>query len=123
MRQGSVALADTHAWAAELHDGRTDQAGPPPQIGHAERVAANLARLFPEAGEAERHAALRHDAVEDAGVTADDLVARGQTAETVAIVLAVTKPEGGGLRYRAAISRLQTVLAGGVVAEDVAGDT
>jgi len=98
-------IEETRALVTALHAGQVDQAGAP-YIGHLERVAAHLQRLFPEATLDERHAAWLHDAIEDAGVTPDDLRARGYSEATIAIVLAVTKPKDSAINYGERIEAL-----------------
>jgi len=98
-------IEDTKAWANDLHDGQVDKAGAP-YIGHVMRVYAGVREVFPEAGEDVLHAALLHDAIEDCAVTAEDLRARGYSAECIAIVEAVTKNPADGLTYAQRIERL-----------------
>lgn len=104
-RPAGPSLADTRAWVARLHEGQADKAGVP-YMRHVERVAAIHARLFPEASPAERHAAWLHDAIEDTDATAEILAARGYSAETIAIVEAVTKPVDGRSTYAQRIDGL-----------------
>lgn len=97
-RRRHPTLAETIAWAEELHAEQTDAAGAP-YFGHLERAAEHLVRHFPDAGPAERHAVWLHDAMEDQGVTPDDLHARGYGPEVVKIVQAVTRlPDSGSYR-------------------------
>lgn len=70
-------------FAKILHHGQVDKAGAPYWM-HLERVAHRLVERFPDATKAQLQAALLHDAMEDAGVTADDL--RGAGIEEDAIV-------------------------------------
>ena len=84
-------LDETAALAAELHAGQRDKAGEP-YLGHLTRVVQNLTRLFPDASEAEQHAAWLHDSIEDTGITADALRARGYGERVIETVEAVTKP-------------------------------
>lgn len=86
-------LDETLTLVRELHAGQVDKSGAP-YVRHLERVKAHLVRLFPDATEAEQHAALLHDALEDTPCTAAQLRARGYDEETVAIVEGMTKPEG-----------------------------
>ena len=101
----TLSLQQTRAWVTTLHAGQVDQAGAP-YIGHLERVAAHLQRLFPDATPDERHAAWLHDAIEDASVTPDDLRAHGYSEATIAIILAVTKPKDSDIDYAARIDAL-----------------
>ena len=99
-------LDETAALARELHAAQRDQAGEP-YVGHLERVARNLVRLFPDADEAERHAAWLHDVIEDTGMTADGLRAGGYGDRVIAIIKAVTKP-AGGIDYQQWIEAIAT---------------
>ena len=113
-RQGTKpevpSLAETQDWAATLHDGQTDKAGAP-YLGHLERVAGHHERLFPNAPADERHAAWLHDAIEDAGITADDFRYRGYSEDTIAIVEAVTKPDDRKGSYA---ERIDALIAKGI---------
>ena len=85
---------DIPALAARLHAGQVDKAGAP-YIGHLARVAAILQRRWPEASADEIAAAWLHDSLEDTGASEASLMAEGVSAETVRIVRAVTRPDGG----------------------------
>ncbi|MEO1774942.1 MAG: HD domain-containing protein [Pseudomonadota bacterium] len=87
-------LEQTREWAEALHAEQTDAAGAP-YAKHLARAAEHLTRLFPHAGPAERHAVWLHDAMEDQGVTAQDLHARGYGRRVIEIVTAVTRPDDG----------------------------
>ncbi|MCF4164471.1 HD domain-containing protein [Zavarzinia compransoris] len=97
-------LEETAAFAGMLHAAQTDKAGLP-YIGHLARVSRHLARLFPNATLAERHAAWLHDSLEDTPTTAEDLAARGYDPAVIAIVAALTKPADVP-SYQAWIERL-----------------
>jgi len=92
-------------WARELHVGQTDKAGKP-YIQHIERVAAYHLHMFPRASLAEQDAAWLHDAMEDCGVTADDMRIRGYARETIDIVELVTRRPEDGLTYAQWIERI-----------------
>jgi len=79
--------------AEQYHLGQVDKAGMP-YIFHLERVAANLLRRWPDATEDEIAAAWLHDALEDTAATPADLRAAGISDRAIAIIKAVTKPEG-----------------------------
>lgn len=85
--------ADAAALARRLHEGQFDKAGQP-YIDHLRRVAANLRRRWPDATPDEIAAAWLHDAIEDCGVTEQDLRGLGVPEETCRIVAAVTRPAG-----------------------------
>ena len=107
-------IEETKAWARALHDGQVDKAGAP-YIGHVLRVHQNLLSRFPEADEETQQAALLHDAMEDCGVEARDLRARGYSEATIQIVVAVTKDPGSGLTYAERMERLaQSGLVGAI---------
>jgi len=93
------------AWVRMLHEGQTDKAGRP-YIQHAMRVYRHLRETFPEAGEDVQHAALLHDTIEDCGISAADLRARGYSETTVRIVEAVTRTPQDGLTYAQKIEQL-----------------
>ena len=98
-------IEETKSWARALHDGQFDKAGYP-YIDHVLRVYQNLLSRFPEAEDDTQHAALLHDTIEDCGVEAQDLRARGYSEATIQIVVAVTKVPGSGLTYAERIERL-----------------
>ena len=98
-------IEDTTEWVRALHDGQVDKAGEA-YIGHVMRVFRHVREIFPDAREDVLHAALLHDAIEDCDVTAADLRARDYSAETIAIVEAVTKHPDDGLTYAERIDRL-----------------
>lgn len=83
-------VEETAAFAGALFADHRDKAGAP-YIGHLARAARHLARLFPEATIAERHAVWLHDALEDTDTTAQDLAARGYDPLVIEIVEAVTR--------------------------------
>jgi uncharacterized protein (DUF1778 family) len=91
-------LEQTAARAAHWHASQVDQAGRP-YVEHLIEVAAGLVRLFPDANGTERHAAWLHDVIEDTDITAEDLARLGYAAEVIAIVTAVTRPDGAPQPY------------------------
>jgi len=84
-----VAMAEQIA--TEKHAGATDQAGAP-YIDHPRRVAARVKSLG--GSDHQVAAAWLHDVIEDTDTTAADLLAAGIPAETVDMVIAVTKQDG-----------------------------
>jgi uncharacterized protein (DUF1778 family) len=88
-------LAETIAWAEELHAEQYDASGAP-YVGHLQRSSAHLLRCFPDAGPAERHAVWLHDSMKDQGVTEDDLRMRGYGPEVIRIVKGVTRNQASG---------------------------
>lgn len=56
-----------------------------------ERVARRLAERFPDATKAQLQAALLHDAIEDAGVTAEELRAAGIEDEAISAIQLVSR--------------------------------
>jgi (p)ppGpp synthase/HD superfamily hydrolase len=84
----SEIVARAQALATRAHEGQVDKAGLP-YIGHPARVAARL--VGDDEGQA---VAWMHDVVEDTGVTAADLAAKGFSAAVVAAVVALTRVEG-----------------------------
>ena len=80
-------IEDAIIFAAEKHRGQRDKLGRP-YILHPLRVAMRLT------DEREQLVAILHDLVEDTGVTADELRARGVEQEVVDAVLALSKPGG-----------------------------
>jgi (p)ppGpp synthase/HD superfamily hydrolase len=92
----TITLADTFAFMKEAHHGQLDKSGKP-YWQHPLRV---MYRLGEHATEAERHAALLHDVIEDCPVTYDDLRARGYSEEVIEIVRLVSKDPRDGMTYR-----------------------
>jgi (p)ppGpp synthase/HD superfamily hydrolase len=92
----TVTLADTFAFMKQAHHGQLDKSGKP-YWQHPLRV---MYRLGARATEAERHAALLHDVIEDCPVTYDDLRARGYSEEVIEIVRLVSKDPHDGMTYR-----------------------
>jgi (p)ppGpp synthase/HD superfamily hydrolase len=89
-------IAETEAFATQMHAGQLDKAGEE-YIGHPLRVRAKVARTAPLAGVDPRRAqlaALLHDVVEDTDVTLGDLAARGYSPAVVAAVDALSKRPG-----------------------------
>ncbi len=81
------------ALARRLHAGQVDKLGEP-YVGHLARVVAILRRRWPDASAAEVEAAWLHDAIEDTGANAADLLAAGISPAAVAIVERLTRPPG-----------------------------
>lgn len=76
---------------SELHQGQLDKLGAPYYF-HPMRV---MMRLGPNADEAEKHAALLHDTLEDvAGVTPEKLRELGYSEEVVAMTVLLTRSNG-----------------------------
>ncbi|MBJ3774609.1 hypothetical protein [Acuticoccus mangrovi] len=87
-RPGHPTLEATAAYAASFHAGQLDRAGKP-YVDHLIRVAATLARLYPEASIAERHAVWLHGVLVRTSVTAAELAALGYAPEVIEILKAV----------------------------------
>lgn len=99
--QNEAWFRDTLEFARTLHKGQVDKAGAP-YWRHLERVAHRLMERFPDATKAQFQAALLHDAIEDAGATADDLRAAGVEEEAIAAIQLVSRnlnPEGSYLDW------------------------
>src|ERR1700723_3702112 len=79
-----IAMAD--AIAAEAHAGQVDKAGMP-YVGHVRRVASYVDPANSDAVVA----ALLHDVIEDAGITAADLADRGIPAASIQAVELLTR--------------------------------
>lgn len=90
-----IALEETLVYVRELHAGHVDRLGRPYHL-HLERVLEHLIRLFPEASEATRHAALLHGSVEEKKTTLEALRAKGYPDEVVEMVAWNTRPRGPG---------------------------
>ena len=88
-------IEETRTLARALHDGARDALGRPYST-HLDRVLAHLVRLFPDACEAERHAALLHGAVEERRTTLQALRAAGYPDAVVDLVQWNTRPRGAG---------------------------
>ncbi|PWC51609.1 hypothetical protein TSA6c_13740 [Azospirillum sp. TSA6c] len=100
-------------FAKTLHQGQLDKAGAP-YWKHLERVAHRLIERFPDATKAQLQAALLHDAIEDAGVTADDLRAAGVEEEAITAIRLVSRnldPEGSYLDWIGRIAASGNVTA------------
>lgn len=82
-----MTLEETFRCMIRAHDGQIDKSGKPYWL-HPLRV---MLRLGPRATEAERHAALLHDVVEDTPVTLEDLRAQGYPDEVLEIVRLVSR--------------------------------
>ncbi|WP_395457700.1 HD domain-containing protein (plasmid) [Azospirillum melinis] len=111
--QDTVWFRDTLEFAKTLHQGQLDKAGAP-YWKHLERVAHRLIERFPDATKAQLQAALLHDAIEDAGVTADDLRAAGVEEEAIAAIRLVSRnldPEGSYLDWIGRIAASGNVTA------------
>lgn len=111
--QNEAWFRDTLEFARTLHQGQVDKAGAPYWM-HLERVAHRLMERFPDATKAQLQAALLHDAIEDAGVTADDLRAAGVEEEAIAAIRLVSRnlnPEGSYLDWIGRIAASGNVTA------------
>ncbi|WP_109048874.1 HD domain-containing protein [Azospirillum sp. TSA6c] len=111
--QDTVWFRDTLEFAKTLHQGQLDKAGAP-YWKHLERVAHRLIERFPDATKAQLQAALLHDAIEDAGVTADDLRAAGVEEEAITAIRLVSRnldPEGSYLDWIGRIAASGNVTA------------
>ena len=86
----TVWFRKTLEFAKALHHGQVDKAGAPYWM-HLERVAHRLVERFPDATKAQVQAALLHDAIEDADVTAEDLRAAGVEEEAISAVQLVSR--------------------------------
>lgn len=78
------------------HEGQVDKAGIP-FYTHPVRVMDKLPK---DATEAEKHAALLHDVVEDTEITLDDLSLLGYSDEITTIVGLVTRDKTDGKTYQ-----------------------
>jgi (p)ppGpp synthase/HD superfamily hydrolase len=83
-------ILETTEFIKKAHAGQTDKVGDP-YWNHPVAVALLLP---PEASEAELHAALLHDVVEDTPTTIEDLRQMGYTEEVLTIVQLITRPKG-----------------------------
>lgn len=96
-----LTIDETLAFIEAAHAGQTDKGGFP-YVHHLKRVwldvRADLVKydLDPEECLAIEHSALLHDVLEDTATTAQDLLNRGYTPRTVALVTALSRPEGEG---------------------------
>lgn len=111
--RNTVWFQDTLAFAKSLHHGQVDKAGAPYWM-HLERVARRLMERFPDATKAQIQAALLHDAIEDAGVTADDLRGAGIEEEAIAAIQLVSwnlNPDGSYLDWIGRIAASGNVTA------------
>jgi len=70
----SPRVAAARAWATELHAGQTRKGSGIPYIGHPLAVAALVA--LDGGSEAQQIGALLHDAIEDCGITAEQIAER-----------------------------------------------
>lgn len=113
MAQDEVWFRETLEFARTLHHGQVDKAGAPYWL-HLERVARRLAERFPDATKAQLQAALLHDAIEDAGATADDLRDAGIEEEAIAAIRLVSRnldPDGTYLEWIGRIAASGNVTA------------
>ncbi|MBY6264021.1 HD domain-containing protein [Azospirillum sp. 412522] len=113
MAQDEVWFRETLEFARALHHGQVDKAGAPYWL-HLERVARRLAERFPDATKAQLQAALLHDAIEDAGATADDLRDAGIEEEAIAAIRLVSRnldPDGTYLEWIGRIAASGNVTA------------
>ena len=90
-----MTLDDTRALVRRLHTGHLDAIGRPYHT-HLDRVLEHLVRLFPDAGEDERHAALLHGSVEEKRTTLDALRQAGYSEPVIEMVAWNTRPRGAG---------------------------
>lgn len=90
-----IELQQTLAHVRELHAGHLDRLGRP-YHQHLERVLQHLIRLFPDATEAMRHAALLHGSVEEKKTTLEALRTRGYAEDVIEMVAWNTRPRGEG---------------------------
>lgn len=84
-------ILDAYRLAAELHAGQVDKAGKP-YIEHLTRVFLKVL-----AAGGDRHqqiAALLHDSIEDGRATSSSLAAAGVPANSIFLVLALTRQKG-----------------------------
>lgn len=88
--QDAAWFRETLEFAKAVHHGQVDKAGVPYWM-HVERVARRLAERFPDATKAQVQAALLHDAIEDAGVTAEDLRVAGIEEEAISAIQLVSR--------------------------------
>ncbi|CAO3438597.1 HD domain-containing protein [Azospirillum endophyticum] len=111
--QNATWFRETLEFAKLLHHGQVDKAGAPYWL-HLERVARRLAERFPDATKAQLQAALLHDAIEDAGATADDLRNAGIEEEAIAAIRLVSRnldPDGTYLEWIGRIAASGNVTA------------
>ena len=109
LRDGGI-LQRAYEVAREAHDGQTRKGDGTPYIGHPVRVA----RLCRDNGGSDSMiaAALLHDVIEDAGVSADE-IERRFGAEVRALVVALTEDETiPGYEQRKTTHRQQVEAAG-----------
>jgi (p)ppGpp synthase/HD superfamily hydrolase len=90
-----MTIDETLAYARRLHRGHRDRLGRAYHT-HLERVLGHLLRLFPEADESVRHAAVLHGCVEEKRSTLGALRDAGYSAEVVDMVRWNTRPRGKG---------------------------
>jgi hypothetical protein len=90
-----MTLHQTLDYVKELHAGHLDRLGRPYHL-HLQRVLQHLIRLFPEASEAVRHAALLHGSVEEKKTTLEALRAKGFSEDVIEMVAWNTRPRGAG---------------------------
>ncbi|CAO3404409.1 HD domain-containing protein [Azospirillum sp. 11R-A] len=113
MAQDEIWFRETLEFARTLHHGQVDKAGAPYWL-HLERVARRLIERFPDATKAQLQAALLHDAIEDAGATADDLRDAGIEEEAIAAIRLVSRnldPDGTYLEWIGRIAASGNVTA------------
>jgi (p)ppGpp synthase/HD superfamily hydrolase len=88
-------LEETRVYVRKLHAGHLDQLGRP-YHQHLERVLDHLVRLFPDATQDMRLAALLHGCVEEKKTTLDTLRAAGYSENVIEMVAWNTRPRGTG---------------------------
>lgn len=81
-------ILDAYRLAAELHAGQTDKSARP-YIEHLTRVFLKV--LAAGGDRYQQIAALLHDAIEDGRATAESLAAAGVPAQSITLVLALTR--------------------------------
>ena len=77
--------------ASELHEDQVDKLGAP-YYGHLSRVAMAVEKA--NGSDQQVAAAWLHDSIEDAGISADELLSRGVRPDVVLIIEALTHREG-----------------------------
>lgn len=85
-------LEETVAFMKKAHEGQVDKTGIP-YWKHPYAVAEIVRDVY-GGGEAEQHAALLHDVIEDTDYTAQDLLDMGYSPQIVDMVVWVTKMKG-----------------------------
>lgn len=94
-------IQQTVMFMMSFHDGQVDKSGVP-YFNHPLRV---MLRIGPDASEAEHHAALLHDVMEDCGVSSDILRDLGYSDEVIEMVELVSRLDKS-ITYRQFIYRI-----------------